>query len=1434
MIIKRYKSLIALILVLTLIFTQVVFASTYSDTVGHWAEQKIEKWSNKGLLKGDGGKFNPNANITRAEMATIIDRIMDYQEIGKNVYTDLSDDWYTMAILKNSQVGVFEGANGKVRPLDTITREEAVIVMCKALNIEPVEGETIFADNAKIASWSKGYVKAFSELGYISGVGDNCFAPKAPIKRASVITMVDNIIAEWINEKGTITEDFEGTVIINSKDVTLDGCTINGDLIIAEGVADGEVILDNVTITGDVYVRGGGENSVYFKNTNVNGTLDVSKSDGKIRIVSSGSTVIKITKLRTGAILTSSYTTGVGFERIVIPPEAVEGANIEIDGNIGKMTVETKGTNITIKDGSKVSAIDITAEGTKLDVDGEVTIVHVKSGAENTSIVGEGDLDKVNVEADNVAITTERTKVTASETAKNVTADGKEVDSGESVTTGKTSSGGSSSGGGSNHAPTVVAGQENQTGVATPAGRDGAPAVDYTIDVNAWFDDIDNNTLTYYVASTTVDESNSIVISGNTLTYTPTEADALDENDENNGKEVFVHLRAYDGTVYTDSNVAIAISVNPIPNNAPTVVSNTKNGVAIIESLDGNTSATPYTATIDDTWFTDLNGDNLTYDVTEVTGADISEVVLNGTNITYTPSIVDASTVTIKIRANDGLTDSDEVEITIAVTIANSAPMLLDSNTAIPDSVYNYGEVITNHNYHSYFDDPDILAGYNDALIYSIAPTLPNGLSLNEDTGVISGTPIEISSETAYTVTVTDSQGATATDTFHITVNPPVQGTKVKNSAGVWDIDNTNGTHIGIWTVEDLQLIDTYDATSNFVYGDDGNYLDENYVLMTNIDFDNDNSYRDKNNRTAYTTGSGFSPIGNYIKFVSNEPFTGTFNGNGYVINNLFINTNNTDSSIEVTTGLFVLMENSTVENLALTNVDITSNNNYVGGVAGTLKDSVIKSCYVTGTIKGTGGNGIGGIVGKSNGGIGNPPPYAKIENCYAIVDITNTDRFGYYSGSIVGEIESYTIVNNCYALGTVNAGDESNYQSGLVGGNYTGKINNSISFVTSVTGKYNAKRLVADKNENFPSELVNSYAYAGMLLNNNTVSSVDATSLHGKDMTIDEFLSADSYDNNGGIDLNWDTSIWNVGGNKRPTLKAFDHNPQKDDGTIDANNYPTPASLPSSISPTLMYGSIVVDIDGAANDYDTYESIIDRGRSTIEFVDNEDSNNNISIILSNLVSNGILNTTSGVITFDGSPIDHYPCLAKSGDFATGEVLENFDMDIHDKVVVTISDGTNTVSGEVNIPSFNDNGGKLVQNGYLESATSIIDNVSLVMSDKLPFDAEFDNSAWKDIATLSTGQGNLQGYVYMPTPDPALANSTIINKDSAMAFFFEGLDGSGGSFIGANRPVVVLIVKDTNTGLMKPYTCYVQSIVGTGTIQLVQLTENERNALPLP
>ena len=78
---KRRILAIALSLCMILTLTPCVAiaapATDFTDTDGHWAEEAIGRWAGYGIIEGYEGAFNPNGELTRAQLAAIIARLLN-------------------------------------------------------------------------------------------------------------------------------------------------------------------------------------------------------------------------------------------------------------------------------------------------------------------------------------------------------------------------------------------------------------------------------------------------------------------------------------------------------------------------------------------------------------------------------------------------------------------------------------------------------------------------------------------------------------------------------------------------------------------------------------------------------------------------------------------------------------------------------------------------------------------------------------------------------------------------------------------------------------------------------------------------------------------------------------------------------------------------------------------------------------------------------------------------------------------------------------------------------------------------------------------------------------------------------------------------------------------------------------------------------------
>lgn len=163
-----------------------------------------------------------------------------------------------------------------------------------------------------------------------------------------------------------------------------------------------------------------------------------------------------------------------------------------------------------------------------------------------------------------------------------------------------------------------------------------------------------------------------------------------------------------------------------------------------------------------------------------------------------------------------------------------------------------------------------------------------------------------------------------------------------------------------------------------------------------------------------------WTPIGNNI-----HPFTGTFDGNGYVLRNLY-----QTEAVSSYSGLFGSCKNAMIQNVACEDADITGAGN-VAIICGIAKNSSFYNCYVKGAVNGKGYT--GGIVGFGT--------TSSLDSCYAIGKVTMSNAGSYIGGlagsansiensfakvDVVGNIlvgglaGSCDLINNSYTIGSV------------------------------------------------------------------------------------------------------------------------------------------------------------------------------------------------------------------------------------------------------------------------------------------------------------------------------------------------------------------------------------------------------------------------------
>ena len=261
---KRIKKRLSLILSLLLIISSINISSAaktrFADVPDtHWASKVIAKWSGEDydVLQGDGkGNFNPSKGLTLGEFMTVISKTFGYVQKQE---TQVTPTWAKESVEKAVAAGIIPKTE-KIDANKMITRQEAIKYMAVAFGIQSSQGNTAFIDDQDIDKQYKGYIKAFYDMGYITGDNKDKskakFNPKAYYTRAEAMQVIDNILSDII-DRYTRDQTYEKNIIIRKAGVNLHNIKTKQNIIIAQGVQDSNISIDKVQIGKSLIIYGG-------------------------------------------------------------------------------------------------------------------------------------------------------------------------------------------------------------------------------------------------------------------------------------------------------------------------------------------------------------------------------------------------------------------------------------------------------------------------------------------------------------------------------------------------------------------------------------------------------------------------------------------------------------------------------------------------------------------------------------------------------------------------------------------------------------------------------------------------------------------------------------------------------------------------------------------------------------------------------------------------------------------------------------------------------------------------------------------------------------------------------------------------------------------------------------------------------------------------
>ncbi|MBB6672965.1 cadherin-like beta sandwich domain-containing protein [Cohnella nanjingensis] len=164
-----------------------------------------DKGTHSAYISGYGdGTFKPNRSLTRAELATILARIIPDGTAGPSAaaFKDVpAAYWAKDAISKLSSLSIVNGyPDGTFHPNAPVTRAELASLLIKIKKLDTsTAGKSSFTDIGK--HWARAAIVAVESLGYVSGYSDDTFRPNQAVTRAEAVKILNRALGRSANNQ---------------------------------------------------------------------------------------------------------------------------------------------------------------------------------------------------------------------------------------------------------------------------------------------------------------------------------------------------------------------------------------------------------------------------------------------------------------------------------------------------------------------------------------------------------------------------------------------------------------------------------------------------------------------------------------------------------------------------------------------------------------------------------------------------------------------------------------------------------------------------------------------------------------------------------------------------------------------------------------------------------------------------------------------------------------------------------------------------------------------------------------------------------------------------------------------------------------------------------------------------------------------------------
>ena len=174
--------------------------SYFNDMSRHtWAVDSVEYLRRNGTVQGVGdGRYSPGGTVKRGDFVLMLVRAYGLTATGGSPFSDVpAGKYYANAIGIAYQLGIVSGNNGKFKPEDDLTRQDAMVMIYKTLK---ATGKTTtnglaadlsgYYDEGEIASYAREAMGSLIQMGVVAGDGSGYLTPRSRLNRAQAAILL--------------------------------------------------------------------------------------------------------------------------------------------------------------------------------------------------------------------------------------------------------------------------------------------------------------------------------------------------------------------------------------------------------------------------------------------------------------------------------------------------------------------------------------------------------------------------------------------------------------------------------------------------------------------------------------------------------------------------------------------------------------------------------------------------------------------------------------------------------------------------------------------------------------------------------------------------------------------------------------------------------------------------------------------------------------------------------------------------------------------------------------------------------------------------------------------------------------------------------------------------------------------------------------------